>query len=184
MNKLLPFRDSDFEIAFGKMASIKAFNPYLNEIASTISKDEFDKIKLDEILTCHKINNISDIKEEILDLLLFYISFILDDNIITEKELANLKILKRIFRIREGDFYKFRYNKIQEILNKQFKRIYEDNIINIKEALLKVGLQELFDLSYDQFQELSMDEVKAAIERGANLNDLDTVIKLSSLKNN
>ncbi|TAM94767.1 MAG: hypothetical protein EPN39_16660 [Chitinophagaceae bacterium] len=183
MNKLLPFGDRAFEITFGKIASIKVFKPYLNEIVNAISMGEFDKIKLDKILISHKIKNVSDIKEETLDLLLFYISFILDDNLITEKELANLKTLKRIFKIREGDFYRFRRDKIQEILNKQFKRIYEDNIIDNKEAILKVGLQELFDLGYDQFQELSKNEVKAALERGADLNDLDAVIKLSSSKN-
>lgn len=184
MNNLLLFRDSNFEIAFGKITQIKAFSPYLNEIVSAISNGDLNKTTLDKILTNNKIRDISDIKEETLDLLLFYISFILDDNVITEMESANLKTLKRIFKIHEGDFFKFRHNKIQEILNVQFKRIYEDDKIDNKEAILKVNLQELFDLSYDQFQELSKGEVIAALKRGANLNDLDTVIKLSPSKNN
>lgn len=178
MTKPLLFRDADLENAFEKIATIQGFQPYIKEIVDSIAKTEFTKVRMSEILDEYKIKDIQDIKDDTLDLLLFYIGSILADNIITEKELSNLKILKRVFKIREGDFYKLRRDKVQNALNKQFQRIYEDNIIDKKEAILKVGLQELFDLGYDQFQELSKVEIKAALERGADLNDLDAVIKL------
>ena len=184
MEKILPFRDLDFDNAFEKIASLKAFKPYMDEIINAVVNDNLDRNTLNEILSNYKINDISDIKENTLDLLLLYVSFILDDGIIAEKELANLKVLKLLFKIREGDFYKLRYRKIEQILDEQFKRIYENNNVDSTEALLKVGLQDLFDLSYDQFQELSKDEVKAALQRGANLDNLDAVIKLSGSKSN
>ena len=123
----------------------------------------------------HNITQIQDVKEEILDMLLFYINFILNDNAITENEAVNLKLLKRFFKIEEGDFYNYRYSQIEEILNRQFEIIYANNQIDTAEALHKVGLQELFDLSYDQFLQLIHEKVKAALERGASINELDTV---------
>lgn len=183
MENLLPYRDSDFEKAFTKIASIQTFRPHIKEIVSAIVEDSFDKKTLDRILSNYNFRDVSDIKEDVLDLLLLYIGIVLDDSVIKEKELANLKILKRIFKIREGDFYTLRHDEIQQILNLQFKKIYQDNFIDHREAILKVGLQELFDLGYDQFQDLSKDEVKAALTKGADLNDLDAVIKLSVLRN-
>lgn len=110
--------------------------------------------------------------------MLVYINLIHNDNVITENEAGSLKILKRIFKIKKGDFYNYRYDEVKEILNRQFEPMYFDNQIDIEEALLKVGLQELFHLSYDQFIKLANEEVNAALYRGANLSDLDTVFKL------
>ena len=88
-----------------------------------------------------------------------------------------LNFLKRFFKILEVDFYSKKYHQIEEILNKQFEYMYQNNVIDTNEALQKVELQQLFDLSYDQFLELSRKAVKGAIERGANVIDLDTFIK-------
>ena len=52
------------------------------------------------------------------------------------------------------------------------------NKIDGNESSFKVDLQELFDLSYDQFLEFIDKEVNEALQRGASLNDLDTVYKL------
>jgi hypothetical protein len=54
--------------------------------------------------------------------------------------------------------------------------MYQDNVIDNNEALHKVDLQQLFDLGYDQFLELSNKAVKDALSRGAKLKDLDTFI--------
>ena len=108
--------------------------------------------------------------------MLAYINIVLDNNIITENEARNVKLLKKFFKVKEGDFYNYRHKQIESILNKQFERIYADNQIDTEEALHKVGLQELFDLSYDQFLNLIDKEVKAALQRGADPNELDTVI--------
>ncbi len=126
----------------------------------------------------YNIKQVENIKEELLELLLVYINLILNDNSISEAEAANVKILKKVFKVREGDFYNYRYDEVEEVLNRQFERIYSDNKIDSEEALLKVGLQELFDLSYDQFLDLVNKEVRAALYRGGNVFDLDTVFKL------
>lgn len=178
MSSIIPLPDSDFKTAFHTLSYRKDFSPYLREIILRIEKEEMNSQSLKEILDNHRISDIKDVKEETLNVLLSYIDLILVDGLITEKELANLKALKRLFKIREGDFYSLKRKEVRKMLNKQFEKILDDNIVNKEEAILKVGLQELFDLGYDQFSELSMEEVKKALDRGANLDDLDTVLKI------
>jgi hypothetical protein len=178
MNTFFPFDDIEFHKTFGIILSIENFSSYINELTELIHTNELDKRQLNRILSEHHIKQIEDIKEELLDLLLVYFNLILNDNIITENKGRNLKVLKRIFRIKEGDFYSYRYDEVKEVLHRQFEHMYSDNKIDTEEALFKVGLQESFDLSYDQFIELANEDVKAALFRGASLSDLDTVFKL------
>lgn len=181
MNTFLPTNNSELHKIFETILSIENFSDYINEIVELIYKDNFSSQTLDEVLERYGIKRIREIKDELLDLILVYINLILNDNVITENEAVSVKILKRVFKIKEGDFYNQRYSEVQDVLNRQFERIYSDNQINSNEALLKVGLQELFDLGYDQFLELVNKEVKAALYRGGDLNDLDTVFKLPEL---
>ncbi|WHF50654.1 hypothetical protein QGN23_09405 [Chryseobacterium gotjawalense] len=172
----LDFNDENFQRIFRKDLNI--FQPYIKEIANSIVNDEFTIELRDAILAKYDVERSSDIKEESLDFLLYYINIILIDDILTDIELKNLKQLKRIFKLKEGDFYSLRKDKIQEILNRQLHKIYEDNVVNSTEALLNVGIQELFDLSYDQYQELSVTEIKKTVDRGAHLDDLDNTVNL------
>jgi hypothetical protein len=178
MSTFLPADDLELHKTFGTILSIENFSNYINEIIELIYTKELDKSQIDRVLKEYNINKIEEIKEECLDLILVYINLILNDNVISENEAGNIKILKRVFKIKEGDFFSFRHDEVEDVLNRQAVRIYSDNQIDTEEALLKVGLQELFDLSYDQFLDLINEEVKAALYRGGNLSDLDTVFKL------
>ena len=175
MQQSLSTLNPQFKEAFNQIICTGSFSDYIKAISKNIISNILDKPSLEKILKEYNINKTEYIKEELLDLLLAYIKLILQDNFISEEELKNLKLLKRLFSIKEGDFYNYRYKQIEEILDRQFTLIYSDNEIDTQEALHKVGLQELFDLSYDQFLELVDKEVKAAIERGAKDDDLDTV---------
>ena len=178
MSTFFPKEDLDLHKTFETILSIENFSNYINEITELIYANEFDRPNLDRVLKTHNIKQIEDIKEELLDLILVYINLILNDNLIADSEAANAKILKKVFKIREGDFYNKRYSEVEDVLHRQFERMYSDNKINTEEGLLKVGLQELFDLSYDQFLDLVNEEVKAALYRGGDIGDLDTVFKL------
>ena len=70
------------------------------------------------------------------------------------------------------------YADVELLLEKQFEHMYQDNRIDTMEALQKVDLQELFDLSYDQFLEVCNKAAKAALARGADPTDLDTFMRL------
>lgn len=172
-------KDAELQTAFGTILTIENFSSYINEIVELIHMNELDRSNLDKILKEHRIKQADDIKEEILDMLLVYINLVLNDAVITENEAGNVKMMKRFFKIKEGDFYKLRYDEVADVLHRQFfERMYSDNQIDKDEALHKVGLQELFDLSYDQFLEFANKEDKAALQRGANLTELDTAFKL------
>lgn len=175
MNNFLPKDDLYFKEVFSKISN-ENFSDYIKKISRLIYTNELGNDSVEKVLNEHNIIQLEDIKEEILDLMLAYINIVLDNNIITENEARNVKLLKKFFKVKEGDFYNYRHKQIESILNKQFERIYADNQIDTEEALHKVGLQELFDLSYDQFLNLIDKEVKAALQRGADPNELDTVI--------
>jgi len=174
MGTILSKDDLELHEAFEVILSIRSFSNYINEIAELIYNNALSRPHLEEVLRTHKIENLEDIKEELLDLLLVYINLTLNNHIITENEKRNVKLLKMLFKIKEGDFYEYRYDEIEEILHRQFERLYLDNNIDKEEAIHKVGLQEFFDLGYDQFEEFKENEIQRALEQGALITDLDT----------
>lgn len=175
--------DLELNKAFEVIVSMKKFKAVINDIAKAMCSAEFNYLELEKILKEHKIEAISNLKEDLLDLILLYINITLNDNILTQNEINNVKKLKILFKIDENDFYKYRYNEIKEILHNQLYLIYRnDNRIDEIESLHKVGLQELFSLSYDQFLEFANKEDIIAIIKGADINDLDTVISPKYIK--
>ncbi len=142
-----------------------------------------DVIKEIEKIITDKHSTIGDIrsftpertvdKNQSLDYLIAYADFILEDHFISGEELNDFETLKRIFRIKEGDFIRLKSFQVKEILKKQFIRMYSDDNIDKKEAIEKVNLQLIFDLSFDEFEKLKEDEIIASLRRGANPKDLD-----------
>ena len=59
----------------------------------------------------------------------------------------------------------------------QLHNIQSDNVVDKTEALMKVDLQEMFGLSYDQFLKIENEVSKESISKGAKPFDLDTFIK-------
>lgn len=141
----------------------------LSETGIGVNRKDIDSI----LLKCDI--NYKDIKEDLLDIILAYARLIIKDGIISQNESFNLKYLKRLFKIKEGYFFNFRNQEIKEIIQSQLFKLYFDNTIDSKEALYKVGLQELFDLSFDQMATFVNPVADEAIERGAEISDLDTV---------
>ena len=174
-NNILPQKDLELHEAFAIILSRGNFTEYISDIAELVYKENLNRENLRITLNEYGIKNINDLKEEILDLLIIYIKLILDDHVITEKERKNVALLKKLFKIKEGDFLKYKYPEIEEIIHAQFKRLYADNKITIEEAIYKVEFQGLFDLSYDQFDKMKEIEIQRALEEGAKITDLDTV---------
>jgi hypothetical protein len=152
------------------------FSGYMNDICKALCEKgtSVDRKTIDKILFEYNIEY-QDIKEELLNIIIDYAIIIVNDGIISQSESFNLKYLKRLFKIKEGDFFKLKQQEIKEIIQQQLYRLYSDNSIDTKEALYKVELQDLFDLSYEQMSLFVNPLVYEALERGANLTDLDTV---------
>lgn len=174
MKFILPKNDSELCRAFNLISTTKPLSKPVFEISQLISITNLTNETISEVLKKYQLKNIIALKEELLDLLLIYINVILDDHIIAENERFNIEILKKYFKIKEGDFYTYRYSEVENILTRQFTRIYSDKIVDKKEALHSVGLQELFDLSYDQFENFKKIEIIKALKQGADISNLDT----------
>ena len=184
MGTALPKDDLQLQDAFKSIIAIDTLSPHIMDLAKLIHNGELDKESIEKVLKAHKIRKIERIKKGILDLLIAYINLILKDHIITDAEKKNIELLKKYFKIKEGDFYKYRRDAVAECLTRQFELIYSDNVIDKNEALHNVGLQDLFDLSYDQIEEFKEKEVLNALERGANIIDLDTTKYPKDTSNN
>ena len=150
----------------------KTESPYFLEILKSIQTN-YDYNYFNKNVNQNGIDNITDIKFESLDFLIAYANFILEDNVISDDEIQDFTFLKRIFKIKEGDFKKYKNLEMNEILKKEFIRIYSDNFVNKKEELLNLNLQSLFNLSYDEFEEIKKDEIISSLIQGANPKDLD-----------
>lgn len=121
----------------------------------------------------------NSVKSESLTVITDYIQCILEDNVLDSEEMKTLLALKRFFRINEGDFMRYkRHETIKQILSKQLNLIYLDNKVDKSEAGMKVDLQSLFGLSYDEFLAFEQEAVEEALKNGADISDLDTFYKL------
>lgn len=63
--------------------------------------------------------------------------------------------------------------EVENVIVYQLSQIYRDNFVTPEEALLKVDIQELFDLSFDQMNEYSKKQAITSIQLGADVKDLD-----------
>lgn len=170
----LPKNDSELCKAFETIPTIKQLSDPVLAISQLISTCELSRESIQDVLNKYQIEKITNLKLELLDLLITYANVILDDHIVSEKERFNIEILKKYFRIKEGDFFTYRYSEVENILHRQFEIIYSDNDVSREEAIHKVALQELFDLSYDQFEIFKQKEISQALDQGADISNLDT----------
>lgn len=168
------FDEIEFQQAFEKILLENSFSAYITDIAELISNGRLNPQNLNSILDEKGITNIRTIREELLDLIFAYIHVVLNDDIVSEKERNNIRLLKTYFKIREGDFLEKRKSEIENVLQRQFARQFRDDKIDGSESIHNVYLQEIFDLSYDQFDKFKEKEIKKALERGADITDLDT----------
>jgi hypothetical protein len=180
METALPKDDLILHKAFETLSTEESSKEYIREIALLVVNDELIRENIQKILAKYGYT-LQDIKNDLLDILISYTNTILEDNIITENEKRNFTFLKLYFNIKEGDFYRYKLYEIKNILHQQFEKLYLDNNISEEEAEYSFNLQDMFDLSYDQFDTLKEGEVKRALENGANILNLDTAnIKLAN----
>jgi len=150
---------------------------YIHEIVDLVIESKLNRKNIQIVLSKYSIKDVGIIKNELLDVLIEYSNIVLRDNVLSETEKTNFEFLKLYFGIKEGDFYKNKRLEIKNILNKQFEKLYDDNLITHLEAEHNFILQEMFDLNYDQFDILKEDIIIKAIEKGAEITNLDTANK-------
>lgn len=94
-----------FQIRFHQFLDEKEDDIGNKFFVAILNLSSIDVKTIEDLLTKHNIYKIEDIKIESIALLLDYANFILRDNVISEEELNDFEILKKIFKIKEGDFF-------------------------------------------------------------------------------
>jgi hypothetical protein len=179
MNKT-PFKEEEtLKNIFSEIAKMDLKN-YTREIVKLVVDGKLSKESIKSILTKYSIQKVELIKSELLDIIIAYSNFILNDNLLTMIEKENFEFLKIYFDIKDGDFYKYKLQEIKSIINRQFERLYADNLITQSETESNDLLQDIFGLSYDQFDKMKESFVIKSIEQGAEITNLDTAnVKLT-----
>lgn len=147
---------------------------YLKVICSDITLNNASLQSIKNTLDTHNINY-AVAKADFIHLIFEYIEVSLADNFLTKEEKNYTSYLKKLFQIKPGDFFFHNKGNLENIIAYQLTKIYDDNFVTKEEALLKVDLQELFDLSFDQMNEYVKEEATISLWQGANPIDLDVV---------
>ncbi len=161
-----------FKLAFEEIQKRIELPEYLKIICSTLAVGRSDTHTINETLINYNIHR-SIAKVDFLHLIFEYIKFSLEDNILTRKEREPIIYLKRLFQIQPGDFYDHNKLELEKLISFQLSKIYADNFVTPEEALLKVDIQELFDLSFDQMNEYAKEQAIVSVQKGADPIDLD-----------
>lgn len=127
---------------------------HIRAIIKTILEWGLSRHALAETLDQFGVSCVSYYKADLLDLMITYANIILDDHYISEEEYRYFGLLKILFRIQEGDFYKHRYHQLQNIFESHIQHIMADGKVDLEEALQTVDLESMFGLSNDQFEQL------------------------------
>lgn len=144
---------NQLQTAVTQLLTKNEYHPVIVRLLQLILSDKMNSLDRDNVLHSYGIRRITDIKSHTLPVILDYAMISLEDNFLEETEMRNVKMLKLFFCIEEGDFYKNNLPKrVEEIIILQLKRIYADGVVDTEEALQMGELQNLFGLSYDQFE--------------------------------
>jgi hypothetical protein len=137
---------------------------HLSKLATLLVSGDLSRRVFDSFCVEWGLQDSPSFKEELLDLLLFYIEYCLKDHALTSDEKLSIRELKLLFRIKEDDFYKFKQPEVKDLLVNEVSRILEDKSVDKVEALHQVDLQEIFGLSYDQYLRFTREPVGEIID--------------------
>lgn len=169
---------STLQDAIAKLLATKNYNDKTIAILQLVIDGKMRLPDVEATLTQIKIKRITDLKDQLVNVMFDYIDLCLEDDVLTQSEMQDFQTLQRFFRIQEGDFIRcHKEREIKNVLTEQLRKIQSDKVVDKSEALIKNDLQAMFGLSYDQFLAIENEVSKESIKNGANPLDLDTFIK-------
>lgn len=143
---------NQLQTAVTQLLTKNDYHPVIIRLLQLILSEKMNSL---DVLRVYGIRRITDIKTHTLPVILDYAMVSLEDNYLEETEMRNVRMLKLFFDIEEGDFYKNNFQKrVERIIILQLNHIYADGIIDTTEVLQMGELQNLFGLSYDQFENI------------------------------
>lgn len=162
------------EIIVNKLIDDKKYSKPLQDVLRLFAQGNISPFDMRNALKQYNMM-IDDLHEESIEVIIDFVNLILNDHILTKQEMDSLRRLKMLLHIREGDFIEaHKEEAIENILRKEFNLIFQDKSVDKNEAAMKVDLQELFGLSYDQFLIFEQEAVEYALKQGADVTNLDT----------
>ena len=169
---------STLQDAIAKLLATKNYNDKTIAILQLVIDGKMRLLDVEATLTQIKIKRITDLKDQLVNVMFDYIDLCLEDDVLTQSEMLDFQNLQRFFKIQEGDFIRcHKEREIKQVLMEQLRKIQSDKVVDKAEALMKNDLQAMFGLSYDQFLAIENEVSKESIKNGANLSDLDTFIR-------
>ena len=169
---------STLQDSIKKLLTTKKYNDKTIAILQLVANGKMRISDVEETLAQNKIKRITDLKDQLINVLFDYITICLEDDVLTISEMQDFRVLQRFFKIQEGDFIRcHKEREIKKVLSEQLCKIQSDKVVDKTEALMKNDLQAMFGLSYDQFLAIENEVSKESIKGGANPLDLDTFIK-------
>ena len=169
---------STLQDAIQKLMVTKKYNDKVVAILQLIVVGKMRIPDVEETLAQNKIKRITDLKDQLVNVMFDYIDECLEDDVLTQSEMQDFRVMQSFFRIQEGDFIRcHKEREIKKVLTEQLCKIQSDKVVDKTEALMKNDLQAMFGLSYDQFLAIENEVSKESIKDGANPLDLDTFIK-------
>jgi len=135
----------------------------VGELLFLLAQGILDGGSFSEIISRHGVSRELWFRKQRLDLVMEYITVLLNNGPIQTVELASIADLKKCLGIAEGEFISLRPAEVATVLVGQLVQILEDDWIDESEDLYQLGLQTVFDLSYDQYLQLTRAEFERAM---------------------
>lgn len=160
----MPIPESVTEL-FGRYTAPGAPDTPVAGVARLIMEGRLSRTSADQLLDHYGIQYTRHFRDSLVDLVINVIREALRDSELTEDEEQFIQSLKRSLRLEEGDLLANRRADVMSILTREVERILQDGQVDSVESLHQVALQRAFDLSYDQYVELTRKPVERLMDR-------------------
>lgn len=137
--------------------------PFANRLAEMARSDSASRQAMSVAMTELGFSSSAAQLEASVEVTVECIRRCIADHDLTESELGVVRTIKRLCGIEEGDILRLRPADVSDLLREAMEVVLRDIVVTGKEAAYKVGLQEAFGLSYDEFYDLTLEQFNAVL---------------------
>ena len=131
----------------------------LATVAEILATEDVTPNNFYEIRPRVQLSRTTTFRKGIIGLILYYVKVVVRDHELSYEEKENIRLLKTLFQVKEGEFYNLQASELSEILSQQILWIVGDREMDRSDDIYQEDLQRVFDLGYDKFVELTKDAV-------------------------
>lgn len=157
----MPSDNNSISSFFAEFAATRGSSGPIGELAALLATEDADVGTVTSLHRKHGVAGEEWFRKQLLDLALEYLDGRLALGAMHHTALVEFEYLKRLLRIRPGDFGALRPVEVSRVINGQLERFLADGELDRSEEMAFVEWQAAFDLSYDQLMALC----RSALER-------------------